>query len=111
MVSSIKLVHHALHVVRCYDFVKHFFVNVAIINGESDTWLSESSCSSNSVEVSLSISLELALNLSAWHIKVDNKFNFRNINTSGYEVSGDEHRDILFPELFDDIVSVFLCHL
>jgi len=69
---------------------------------DGSTLLTETSSSTDSVDVVL---------LLEWQLVVDNEANLLHIDTSGKQVSGDEHADGSLTELLHDDVSAELVHL
>ena len=92
------------------DIVQVLLILVSIINVESDSLSTESTSSTDSVEVSGTICFHLSLNLMGWNIIVDNKFGFWDVDSSRNQICCYQDIDLLISEFLHGVISFFFCH-
>jgi len=86
-------------------------VDFSIINRHCNTLYTESSSSTNSMQVCFRIGLGLAIqSLSGWYIIIDNQLCLWDVNTSSDEIGGDEHVNLLVSKLLNSLVTLFFRH-
>ena len=107
LVWTLEWVHESLHAIEFQNLVEVFFVNISVVKCKCNSLLSESSCSSNSVEVGLWVSDSLSfVSSSLGHIIVNDQFDLWNIQPSSSDISCNECVDLLTSESFNDFVSL-----
>lgn len=110
MVGALEVVEHLFHLEVLYDLVKVLLVRFSIVDCQGNTFLAESSSSTNSVEVGLRVSHGLVIDSHLRDIVVNDEVNLWYVNTSCHQVGGDEHVNLLFPELLYGLVSELFGH-
>ena len=91
--------------------IKMSLVNLSIIDRHCNTLNTESSSSTNSMQVCFGISLRPSIcSLSWWNIIIDNQLCLWDVNTSSDEISGDQHVNLLVSKLLDSLVTLLFGH-
>lgn len=96
-----------------HDIFKGFLVLLSVIDVQGNTFSSESSSSSNPVEIVLVVRdyFPLFTDCCNGDVKVDDQLNFRHVDTSRKEVGGDDSGYLQVPEFLDLFVSFLGIHV
>lgn len=112
VLGPLKLVHLALHVVVLSNLVKVLLILFTVVDSHSDTLAPETTSAANPVDIGLRVSFPHAVGeMEGGHIKVDDNFDLRHINTPGKHICCDDHVDLTLAEFVHDQVSFLPAHL
>jgi len=91
--------------------VKVSLINFSIVDSHCNTLDTESSSSTNSMEVCFGIGFGLTVwALGRWYIIIDNQLCLRDVNTSSNEIGCDQHINLLVSKLLDCLVTLIFRH-